>query len=201
MQPFSLRRPRPGPIDPSTPANFEPADLVDLEVLPEGFRRHRLKARIGTGHEWYLRARGALLAGTPFELSWVSIEGADRPFQEGHGLTVISRIWPLWISSPVRILDVVDTPSHCAVTIDALVGHAVGGQERMSVTFEITTGAVTFEINAVSQPIGIARLANPFVRMAQARFRTNAADAMAAASRPPRRPDDDPPGLEPTPVI
>ncbi len=99
MQPFSLRRPRPGRIDASTPTNFEPANLVDLDELPDRFRRHRLKARIGTGHDWYLRARDALLAGTQFELSWVSIEGADRPFQAGQRLTINSRAWPLWISA------------------------------------------------------------------------------------------------------
>ena len=186
MPPISLRRPRPGQIDPSTPTNFEPPDLVDLEPPPSGFRRHRLKARIGTGHDWYLRARDALLAGTPFELPWVSIEGTDRLFQAGQSHTVNSRIWPLWVSSPVRVLDVVDAPHRCAVTIDALVGHPVSGQERLSVAFELAGGAVTFEIDSVSRPVGAARFASPLVRIAQARFRASAADAMATASRPPR---------------
>jgi len=183
---LSLRRPKPALIDPSIPVNYAPSDLVDLEILPAGYRRHRLKARIGTGEEWYQRARAALLAGTMFDLSWVSIEGDAGPFETGHSLTVVSRIWPLWITSPLRVLDIVDTHDRCDVTIGALVGHPVSGQERFSVAHHSTNGAVTFEIDTVSRPVSVMRLMAPALRIVQARFRRNAADSMAAASRPPR---------------
>jgi uncharacterized protein (UPF0548 family) len=185
MSTYSLRRPAPRAVDPAAPLNHDPA-LIDADTLPPGYRRHVLKARIGTGGEWYRRARAALLARVMFEMSWVTAHGAAPPFQPGQGLVVVSRVWPLWASSPVRVLSVEESDLRTAVTIGAVEGHQIRGVERFSVTLNLETGAVLFEINAVSQPIGFAKLARPISRLVQRRFRTAAADIMAAESRPPR---------------
>lgn len=185
MRSYSLRRPAPPPVDPVTPLNADPA-LIDAATLPPGYRRHIVRARIGTGAEWYARARAALLARVMFDQPWVTMHGAAAPLEAGQGLVVVSRVWPLWTISPVRVLDVDDGERHTAVTIGALEGHAILGVERFSVTLDRETGAVTFEINAVSQPVGLARWTKPIVRLVQRRFRAGAADLMAAESRPPR---------------
>jgi len=184
MSSYSLGRPRRAAIERPVDLNHDPA-LIDAGTLPPGYRRYILRARIGTGADWYQRARAALSTWTMFDQPWISLDG-DPPYERGHEFTVISRVWPLWISSPVRVLDIAETDLSSSVLIGALDGHPLSGLERFSVTLDLETRAVTFEIDAVSKPVGLAAVTRPAVRLLQRRFRNGAADAMAAASRPPR---------------
>lgn len=182
---YSFRKPA---SPPSTAANlnYDGAGLCERDAGPPGFRRRRLKARIGTGGQWYRRAREALLDLAMYDLPWMAVAGPARPLEAGQRLQTASRLLGVWIAGPVEVLDLVDGPNRCALTIGTLDGHPLRGEERFAVELDPATAAVVFQIDAVSRPQGLARIAAPLTRFLQARFRRHAADVMAARSRPPR---------------
>jgi uncharacterized protein (UPF0548 family) len=72
------------------------------------------------------------------------------------------------------------------LTYRTLTNHAECGEESFTVTLNPETGAVSYTIHAISSPYALlTKLGLPYVRVLQARFRKDSADALRRAINRP----------------
>lgn len=148
------------------------------DVPPPGFDVDRLRVPIGAGPEAFERAKQALLAWRQFDLGWVEAVLADAPLIAGQVVAVAGRACGAWTLNAARIVYVVDEPQRFGFAYGTLPRHVECGEERFLVEYD-AEGRVWYEVAAFSRPRHLAaRLAYPFLRRWQARFRRESAEVL-----------------------
>jgi uncharacterized protein (UPF0548 family) len=146
---------------------------------------------LGHGSEAFVRARAAIDAWQMFPPEMTSVFGHEVP-REGLVVAVLYRVSlvPVWLLMPARVVytihDTIRRDGHTferyGFAYGTLPEHPERGEERFLVEWNHTDDTVHYDLLAVSQPRHLlARLAFPFARHEQARFRRLSGLAMQRA--------------------
>jgi uncharacterized protein (UPF0548 family) len=142
---------------------------------------------IGRGQADFEAARRALNAWKQFNIGWVELFPADAAPVPGTVVAVLIRHLGFWSLNGCRVVYTVgdrDQDASSGFAYGTLTNHAEAGEELFEVFQDPQTGEVMYRIRAVSWPqVMLARLGQPIVRLLQARFRRDSAEAMKRALR------------------
>jgi uncharacterized protein (UPF0548 family) len=187
---FFLRR----PLDTEIERFVASSRDLPLTYAPVGLARHgaagfaidELATVIGSGDAAFARARTALAAWAHFQLGWVELFPPRAPIAPGSVVAVLIRHLGVWSLNGCRVVYGVGDgrEAEFGFAYGTLANHAECGEEIFKVTFQPETGEVSYVVRAVSRPRApLARLGHPVVRLLQARFRRDSAQAMKRALR------------------
>ena len=155
------------------------------EPLAATYDLDRNEFPLGTGRDVFERARDCLFAWRHFEIPWLEFHGTSNPVTPGQVVATLVSVAGIWFLNPCRVVYTEfpqDPADVAAFAYGTLRGHAERGEERFMVTFNPTTGDVTYEIAAFSRPaILLSKLGYPFARRLQRRFAVASAKALARA--------------------
>lgn len=186
---FYIRRPSATEID----RFLDHSRQVPLSYGPTGIVRHASGAgkfdeqvlTIGHGAAAFERARLALTSWKHFNIGWVQVFPRQASINTGTVVAVEIRHFGFWSLNGARILYHVggtDETNAFGFAYGTLTNHAESGEELFEVFIERPSGDVKYRIRAVSSPQAVlARVGQPLVRLLQARFRRDSAEAMKEA--------------------
>src|SRR5262249_12210980 len=132
------------------------------------------------------RARLALTAWKHFNIGWVQVFPREASINTGTVVAVLIRHCGFWSLNGARVLYHVGGSGDqeaFGVAYGTLTNHAESGEELFEVFIDRASGDVKYRIRAVSRPqVLLARVGQPIVRLLQARFRRDSAEAMKRAT-------------------
>jgi uncharacterized protein (UPF0548 family) len=159
---------------------------------PLGWRVDHHRVALGFGREAFCRAKAGIQAWRMFPAEITAVFGADLPHE---GLTVAvlfdARPLPISLLMPARVAYLIDDSEtrdgqrfdRFGFAYGTLPDHAERGEERFLVEWNRSDDSVHYDLLAVSQPRHwIVRLAYPYTRYQQARFRRLSGLAMQRAA-------------------
>lgn len=140
-------------------------------ICPRGFARDYHRSQIGQGKAAFIAAKEAFRQWLQFDLGWVRIANPKTPIEQGEVVAVEARALWLWSINISRILYVIDEPDRFGFGYGTTAMHVERGEERFLIEYYPISGAVFYDLLAVSQPAhGLARLGYLFTRSQQHRF-------------------------------
>ena len=187
---FLLRRPSSAEID----RFLGDSRQLPLSYGPPGIVRHASDAgrfdeqivTIGNGAAAFERARLALTSWQHFNIGWVQVFPREASINTWTVVAVQIRHFGFWSLNGARVLYHVGGTDYQAAfgfAYGTLTNHAESGEELFEVFIEQASGDVKYRIRAVSWPQAVlARVGQPLVRLLQARFRLDSAEAMKRAT-------------------
>jgi len=188
---FLARRPSREAIDrflrasQDLPLSYGPIGIVSGETVRRDL--DEVTVAIGRGKADFERARTALIAWKQFDIGWVETFPRHAPVVVGTVVAVLIRHLGFWSLNGCRVLYHVGGPEDDArfgFAYGALTNHAEAGEELFEVFVDPRTDDVIYRIRATSRPRAmLARLGHPVVRVLQARFRHDSAEAMKRVTR------------------
>jgi uncharacterized protein (UPF0548 family) len=187
---FFLRRPSPLVIErfldrsQELPLSYAPVGLIGD---PSAGRNYDdVIAVIGHGPADFERARAALAGWKQFDLGWVELFPRHASMQPGTTIAVLIHHFGFWSLNGARIVYGVgdgQDGTHAGIAYGTLTNHAERGEELFEVSFDTHSGDVIYRLLAASWPRAVlTRIGYPIVRVLQARFRRDSADAMRRAT-------------------
>ena len=159
-------------------------------VPPAGYNVDVHRVPLGHGRATFAAAQDAICAWKMFPPEMTRLCFPDQPIAVGTTVGVLCRDLGLWSLHAARIVYVIDeTAATTAGAVDrfgfaygTLPDHAERGEERFLVEWRRTDDAVWYDILAFSRPRHLfAKLAYPYVRRLQRRFRELSGEAMQRA--------------------
>ena len=91
--------------------------------------------------------------------------------ERGQELTIRVRLGPFRLPEPSRVIDVIETEDRCGFTYGTKPGHPITGEESF-ILIRTADDRVFLVLRSVSRAgLGIWRLGEPFVRLAQIIYR------------------------------
>lgn len=155
------------------------------EPIPKGFNRDHERVLLGKGEDLFRRACQAVKQWQMMPPSVVRPCPAGVPIEEGAMTANIFRAWTLggWLVLPTRILYLIDeTTGHftrSGFAYGTVQGHWEHGEERFLVEWDRRDDSVWYDLLVFSRPQHpLARLAYPYTRYEQRRFRRMSCLAM-----------------------
>jgi len=185
---FLARRPSPQVIErflstsQALPLSYEQIGIAKQN--PAGFHVDEHTSVVGHSAAAFERAKGALLAWKHFELGWMEVFPTNAAVAPGTVVAVLVSHLGFWSLNGCRVVYLLgnENPREFGFAYGTLSNHAEAGEETFKVSLSEETGAVTYQIRAVSRPRAFAaRLGHPIARALQARFRRDSARALARA--------------------
>ena len=168
------------------PLSYSPEGIVRPEFASKDI--DELIVAIGNGPADFARARAALLDWTQFNIGWVNVFPRRAPVAVGTVVAVQIHHLGFWSLNGCRVLYCVGghhDETRFGYAYGTLPNHAESGEELFEVSINPKTGDVMYRIRATSRAQAtLAWIGQPFVRILQARFRSDSAAAMQRASRP-----------------
>lgn len=168
------------------PLSYSPIGIAQdpPEANTKGYDIDGRVVRIGNGLACFDRAKAALAAWKHFDLGWVEVFPRNAPLDSGTVVTILVRHLGFWSLNGCRVVyGLGDRVTNFGFAYGTLVSHAESGEEIFEVRLHPESDEVTYRIRAVSRPRAmIARLGYPMVRVLQARFRRDSAEAMRRAT-------------------
>jgi uncharacterized protein (UPF0548 family) len=156
-----------------------------LEPIPKGFHRDQERVLLGKGEDVYHRACQAIQTWQMIPPSVVQPCPAGVSIEEGAMVANIFRAWMLggWLVLPTRILYLIDETTgdftRSGFTYGTVQGHWEHGEERFLVEWDRRNDTVWYDLLVVSRPQHpLAKLAYPYTRWEQARFRRLSCEEM-----------------------
>jgi uncharacterized protein (UPF0548 family) len=149
---------------------------------PTGFVRDYNRVTLGDSPESFARAVAALRRWQMFAMPGVQLCWPSAPIRVGTTVAILAGAAGLWSLNACRIVYVIDEADRFGFAYGTLPEHAVCGEERFLVERDPASGAVCYDLLAVSQPNGLLlRLARPLLRGQQRRFAAGSKAAMRRA--------------------
>jgi uncharacterized protein (UPF0548 family) len=143
---------------------------VGLHV-PRGFVRDHSRSQIGRGAAAFEAAKSAFRRWEQFNLGWVRIANPEAPIEAAQIIAMESHTLGLWTLNFTRILYTIDEPDRFGFGYGTTTMHVERGEERFLLEFDPITGAVTYELLALSQPAHwMVWLGYPYARSRQHKF-------------------------------
>lgn len=161
------------------------ATSASLESISVHYDVDRHRFSLGIGRDLFERARTSLLAWRQFEIPWLEFHGDKTQPKSDQVVATLTRFAGLWFLNPCRVVyaECADHTSNEAVfAYGTLPGHVERGEERFAVSFDPTTGEVSYEILAFSRPaVPLSKIGYFWVRRLQQRFALSSAEALTRA--------------------
>jgi uncharacterized protein (UPF0548 family) len=154
----------------AAPATYPEVGATRQATMPAG-RYHRLEreVRVGVGDEAFDRARVTVLTWGMQREAGLLVFPADQPPTEGLTVLVVTRLGPLRVIAPCRVLWTVDEPARAGFGYGTLPGHPESGEEAFLVE-RGAGGEVRALVRAFSRPATwYSRLGAPVARLVQSR--------------------------------
>jgi uncharacterized protein (UPF0548 family) len=178
---FSFTRPSPSKIlsmlekARNLPGNygvlFETQSGPDKLFVPKRYVKDHTRTQIGQGHNAFEAAKAAFRQWKQFDLGWVRVANPDAAIEPDEVIAVEARTLGLWSVNLSRILYVIDEPDRFGFAYGTTALHVERGEERFLIEFYPVSGAVEFDLLAISQPAHwMVRLAYPYARSRQHKF-------------------------------
>lgn len=143
-----------------------------------GFDNDFQRVLIGQGDADFAKACEAIRHWKMFPPAWTRILPAQTPIKTGETIAMYAAAFGLWWRNSCRIVYVVDEPQRFGFAYGTLPGHIECGEEVFMVERD-ENGQVWYVIRAFSKPHHwLAQIAYPIMRVFQARFRKDSAQAM-----------------------
>lgn len=174
------------------PYSYEPVGCTRDARPRRGWSIDRHRVRLGIGEATFEAAREAIRRWEMFPKQMATLYWPDRPQQPGETVAVLFRAAPLfrWMLMPARVVYAVDETiqqtngslHRFGFAYGTLPDHMEAGEERFLVEWDAADDSVWYDLLAISRPRHfLARLAYPYTRSEQARFRRLSGAAMQAA--------------------
>ena len=159
---------------------------------PPGYVLDHTRIKLGEGEKVFAAAKAGLERWEQFHLGWVEARPSTTPIQAGQVVSVVARIFGVWLLNACRIVYLVNDQGpvkRFGFAYGTLPEHVESGEERFTVEWHEADNAVWYDILALSRPHHVmARLGYPYVRRLQKRFARESAAAMLKAVRSGRIP-------------
>ena len=147
------------------------------EKVP-GFDNDFQRVNIGQGAAAFEKACEAIRHWRMFPPAWTIILPPDTPIQAGETVAMYAKAFGIWWRNSCRIIYIVNEPGRFGFAYGTLPGHIECGEELFQVEQD-ENGQVWYTLRAFSKPKRwYAKIAYPLMRMFQARFRKDSAQAM-----------------------
>lgn len=158
-----------GDAQPSSPALLTLGGGL-IGPPPPGFVQDLSRSSLGYGESVFRAGREAFQRWDQFDLGWVRV--ANRPrIVTGELVAVEAHTAFVWSMNFSRITEVVDTSVRFGFLYTTTRTHVEEGQEQFVIEYDVSSGRVSYLIEAVSHPRHfLARVAYPFSRAMQHRF-------------------------------
>lgn len=185
-----LSRPSPASIRSflatQSPLNFSYSAVGSTAAKPPAdFTLDQSRVKLGEGEAVFAAAKTAFRSWKQFDLGWVEATPSDTRIEKDAMVAIVARSVGLWTLNACRIVYVVDEDGpvcRFGLAYGTLPGHMETGEERFLVEWDRASGEVSYDILAFSRPRHIlSRLAYPWTRYLQARFRRDSSDALRRA--------------------
>ena len=174
------------------PFSYAPVGCTRDARQRRGWSIDRHRVPLGSGEATFEAAREAIRRWEMFPKQMATLYWPDRPQQPGETVAVLFRAEPLfcWMLMPARVVYAVDesidrsqgTLHRFGFAYGTLPDHMEAGEERFLVEWDEADNSVWYDLLAISRPRHfLARLAYPYTRSQQARFRRLSGEAMQAA--------------------
>ena len=162
-------------------------EYATRDDAPPDYTADRYHILLGEGEETFEKAKKALRSWSQFELEWVELLPRNAPIEPGVTVAVIARHYGFISLNSARIIHVVEDHGpveRYGFAYGTLPGHAEKGEERFTIEWDRTSGAVFYAVLAFSQPAHpLARVGRPLARRLQSRFARDSVRAMDSATK------------------
>lgn len=156
---------------------------ASLGEPPAGYVLDHHRLRLGEGAEVLDLARAALRDRAMFRVGGVEAWPPRAPIEEGSTVTLLARgcgLWALFACRIVRVIEEHEPAERFGFAYGTLPGHALSGEERVTIVWDRAEGSLWYDLFAISRPSRRAwRLGHPQVRRIQRRFAPASLRAMA----------------------
>jgi uncharacterized protein (UPF0548 family) len=156
--------------------------LLPDHQLSKHYRLVHHRFHLGQGEKLYENAKAAFLRWDMFSLGWVSVHQPNTPMVPESLVAIVSHVIGVWSINVCRIIYILDDDGEIVrfgFGYGTLPGHAIRGEERMTVEFNRKSGAVHFEISSFSTESQlIAKISSFHLRSLQDRFAREAGSRM-----------------------
>lgn len=154
---------------------------------PDGYTCGHQRVCLGSGREVFLKARQNLLDWRMFPSEFVDIVW-PCPLEVGRVVATLFRAPGFWTLNPCRIVytldEVLDNVERFGFAYGTIGNHLAAGEERFTVEHNHDDDTVWYEIYCFSRADHwLAKLAYPYLRIQQHRFRSLSARAMRQAAQ------------------
>ncbi len=187
---LTLRRPNPRAVQElleglrDAPLSYDCVGCIDGPT-PRGFVRDEAECVLGFGPDTWQAACAAMREWRMFPEAMVSVIRTSDEIEPGTLVAVMAKAFGVHAVCPARVLHRIERGGEAPAfgfTYGTLPGHVAHGEERFLVEWNPATDAVRFRIVAVSRLAHpLLRIARPWMRLQQARFRRLARQSMRAA--------------------
>ena len=160
--------------------------------VPPGFAHDRLRVQLGAGRQAFESAVRGFEQWKQFDLGWTRVANPAAEIEVGNIIAVEVYSLGLWSLNLSQIVEVLEETFSFGFTYKTTRQHVEEGEERFLLNLDPFSGAVWYDLEAVSRPHhSLARLAFPVARFLQHRFARNSARTMreiAAGTKQELRP-------------
>ena len=157
--------------------------------MPLGFNHDSCRIRLGKGRATFRKAIGAFHEWGMFPPAMTTVLTPTASIDVGQTVAIQFRAFLFWSVCPCRIVYVINEQSQSASRhrfgfgYGTLPGHVEKGEERFLLEWNRDSDEVWYSIQAFSTPRHIlAKLAYPYARYQQSKFRKLSCESMLAAS-------------------
>jgi uncharacterized protein (UPF0548 family) len=148
--------------------------------VPRGFVRDHTRSQIGQGRAAFEAAKDAFRQWQHFNIGWVRIANAEATIATGEVIAMEAHTLFLWTLSFSRILYTIDSENSFGYGYGTTAMHVERGEERFLLEYDPASGAVHYELLAVSQPAHwLTKLGYPYARSRQRKFARDSHAKMA----------------------
>jgi len=191
---FHLAKPTPGEIERqigiASSQDQLKAEFIALQnglkaQLPRRFAHDRSRVQLGAGRSAFESAARGFEKWKQFDLGWVRVANPTAEIKVGNIIAVEVHSLGLWSLNLSQIVEVIREPFSIGFTYKTTLQHVEEGEERFLLTLDPDSGAVWYELEAVSKPhSSLARLGFPATRMFQHKFARDSQRRMRELSGP-----------------
>lgn len=147
--------------------------------VPADYQIDRNRIELGSGDAAFASAKDAIRNWKMFDIGWIELFDTRTPIETGETATLLISHLGFYSLNSARIIYTIDEPTRFGFAYGTLVCHGEIGEELFYVTLDESSGAVSYEILAMSRPGHIlARLGYPVTRYLQRSFARDSLRAM-----------------------
>ncbi|MDI2126817.1 DUF1990 family protein [Yinghuangia seranimata] len=139
------------------------------EAMPSGYRHVERRVRVGAGEASYRALVDGIMRWDVQRGAGLEVRAEGERVGEGVGVVCVTRVGPVRVKVPCRVVAVVDGPRRGGFAYGTLPGHPARGEEAFLAEID-ADGEVWFTVKAFSRPgTWWAKLGAPVTRLMQRR--------------------------------
>ena len=167
------------------PFTYGDVEATRDATTPNGFTCGHMRVCLGRGRQKFLSAKQTLREWKMFPREFVDLVW-PVPLEAGRVVATLFRAPGVWVLNPCRIVytmdDITDEVERYGFAYGTVGEHLAAGEERFAVEYNHADDSVWYEIYCFSKADHfLSKLAYPYLRLIQYRFKRLSAQAMQRA--------------------